>query len=298
MTLSWKKLSHVVILLFLVFLAIDASVALAQTPGSAFFGTRWNVPGPKNAVFSPPTVGGTFGNGAADWSVVAMGTPTLLPPDTDHPMGAMTLDFNALLPIVNPIRPAALFQQALNIWQVGSLGSWTNLGNVIDGGGDIGDNVAVGNTSDTGDIRAAVLQWINPEPSSQPDMDVIAHGFRPGTLVLGGTIGGDVHFRPHVMVDPTHGVNWVDNKKAPAGSVDLLTVMIHEVGHALGLLHNIGDPNSVMQPTYTGPNRKLSATDRRNIRQLYAAAGVPEPTCMVLFGMALPWLWSRRGCRV
>ncbi len=303
MNLSWKTLLQ----LFVVLLAtVDAATVCSQTPGSAFLGTRWDLPGPKDAVISPPTLGGTFGPGAADWSIVAAGITALIPPDSDHLLDPITLDFDKLLPPANAIRPVTLFELALNIWDVGSLGAWSNLGNAIDGGGDIGDNVAVGNTSDTGDIRAAVLRWDEEAPlSSQFNTDVIAHAFQPDTLaamLVVGTIGGDAHFRPHAYGpdglpntgdEEENGVIWVDDPLAPAGTVDLLTVMIHEVGHALGLDHNVGDMGSVMQPVYTGPKRSLSTTDKRNIRQLYGLA-VPEPTCAILLGIALPWLCSRR----
>ena len=292
-------LSHFVVLL----VAVDAATVFSQTPGSAFLGTRWDLVGPKHAVISPPTLGGTFGPGVADWSIVAPGITTLLPPDSDHLIDPITLDFDQLLPPANAIRPAALFQLALDIWSVGSLGAWSNAGNVMDGGGDIGDNVAA---SDMGFIRAAVLRWDEEvPPSSYVDYDVIAHAFQPDTLpasLVVGTIGGDTHFRPHAYGpdglpntgdEEEGGVVWVDDPLAPAGTVDLLTVMIHEVGHALGLDHNTGEMSSVMQPIYTGPKRSLSTTDKRNIRQLYGLA-VPEPTCVLLIGLALPCLCLRR----
>jgi Matrixin len=268
--------------------ALIWSPAAAQTPNSGFLGTRWDLPGPKSAVAAPP-----FGNGKADWSIVAAGVATNIPPDADHPINELTLDFDNLLPPPNVpnigdnvVRSDALLQVAINIWQVGSLNTFTNLGQVADGGGVIGANAAASNA---GDIRAAVLRFLQPPPvESQPDTETLAHAFRPDTMGTGlgpGTIGGDIHFRPHkygpdgmpnTIDDDPNGVIWVNDANAPFGTVDLLTVMIHEVGHAIGLDHNTDDNMSVMQPNYMGSRRALSNTDMLNVQQLYGAQ-VPEP---------------------
>ena len=234
-----------------------------------------------------------------------------MPPDADHPAGALTLNFDNLLPPPNVpnvgdnlVRPDALLQIAINTWAAGSAGTFTNLGQFLDGGGVIGANAAA---SDLADIRGAVLRFTDPvPPGSQTNMEVLAHAFRPDTLndALGpGTIGGDIHFRPNkygpdgipnTPDDEPNGVVWVNDPNAPFGTVDLLTVMIHEVGHAIGLDHNTGDAMSVMDPVYIGPRRGLSGTDKQNVQQLYGGVVAPEPSALCLISLGSPLLAARR----
>lgn len=137
-------------------------------------------------------------------------------------------------------------------------------------------------------------------PSYQPNMDILAHAFKPDTIALNsivgfGSLGGDVHFRPSKLQDPVNGITWVDKLVPAAGEVDLETVMLHEIGHALGLDHNTGDANSVMQPVYGGVRRNLSMTDIANITQLYSPPLIaPEPASFVPLGLGLVVLLKRR----
>jgi hypothetical protein len=278
----------------------QVSFAPAQTPNSSFLGSRWDLPGPGNA--KKVNNGADYGPGEATFSIMGAGIGFQLnAPDPDHPANAVTFNFDTLLPLSPAGTAAALFQQAVNLWMNGSNLKFKSLGPVLDGGGPIGGPANMG--SNTGDIRAGVLKFTQPPPvESQPNMEVLAHAFQPDTATQGiifgaptfGSIGGDIHFRPHMNVDPS-GVNWVNDANAGFGQIDLLTVMIHEVGHALGLGHNTGDANSVMQPMYTGVKRQLSATDIMNIKELYSVQAAPEPASLAILMLAGTLAMKRRS---
>jgi Matrixin/PEP-CTERM motif len=330
--------------LLAVLAASCTATVYGQTADSKFLGTRWDKPGPKKAVKSPP-LGGTFGPGEANWSIVGAGIG--IAGGDAHP--GVTRKFDALLPNDPAGTAEALFQAALKTWADASVtpgnpgSGFKLLGKVADGGGLVGqgppDPANMINTDGTvGDIRAAVFPFEEQLQSQGNPFDVIAHAFYPDTdaqkvfYAAFASIGGDAHFRPHAFGldgmpntfdDEPTGVKWIDWQPgdpmaippippdpAPAfDEIDLYTVMLHEVGHALGLGHNLvpdpanmgqfipADNNSVMVPTYPGIRQMLSATDIANIRQLYRAVPEPSTIGLAIVGCVTMGLMARRRRR-
>jgi hypothetical protein len=233
--------------------------------------------------------------GAATFSIMGGGLLALDPPvdvaDSGH-MGIPTRPITDLgvvdnvtgLPWLEPDYEAAI-NWAMDTWAAASL--FTNLGSTIDGGGPIGD-------FSSSDIRVGVREIALP--SGQPQFSQLAHGFQPDTATtptaanagLGNAwLGGDIHFN----FDPgpvQSNLMWVDDPADLSGdpTFDFKTVLLHEVGHALGLSHNVEDsmvdPNAVMAPIYPGARRTLHPDDIAGIQTLY---GIPEPTSLALLAL-------------
>lgn len=170
---------------------------------------------------------------------------------------------------------AALFDWALDSWA--SVSGFRNLGRVNDGGANVGASEADG--GHVGDIRIAAWELTSAS--------LVAHAFQPGTEAiygLGGTLAGDLH------LDVNR--NWVDDPLAGPSSTrfDIYTIVLHEMGHALGLGHSTVR-GSVMENAYRGAKRELTPDDVAGIQSLY---GVPEPGTAVLVVVAVV-VFAMRG---
>jgi hypothetical protein len=174
-----------------------------------------------------------------------------------------------------------LINTTLNIWA--TVSGFTNLGQVADGGADAGAPEA--NGGHLGDIRVAA--WTINEPT------VLAHAFQPGTesIFADGTIAGDIH----IDVPRT----WVDqpNDSVFDQDIDLFTVVLHELGHALGLGHS-NVTGSVMEPIYSGGRRTLHTDDIAGIRSLYGIPELGTAILMALGSIALMRRQQRIGARI
>ena len=92
---------------------------------------------------------------------------------------------------------------------------------------------------------------------------VAAHAFGPGEYA----ISGDVHLDEEE--DWTLSVNRKDG-------TNLLGVLIHEIGHALGLSHS-KDLTSVMHPAFVSAKLDLNVDDIEHVQILYGKLNIfPE----------------------
>ncbi len=211
--------------------------------------SAWDI-GPNTA-----RIGGSPAPGGATFSIVPAGLKGARGVDTAH-AGNKTVDILELgLPDFTVEDYAALVHDALNVWAAAS--GFTNLGQVADGGVDGGTLTSKG--GHLGDIRVAAWEI--------PTEHTLAHAYQPGNddvLGMRGTIGGDVH------IDV--GTVWGDDPNDGTGDpdFDLFTVVLHELGHALGLDHS-DLSGSVMEPVYGGARRSLHADDRAGVWILYGS---------------------------
>jgi peptidoglycan hydrolase-like protein with peptidoglycan-binding domain len=112
---------------------------------------------------------------------------------------------------------------------------------------------------------------------------VLAHAFFPPPINPHPGIAGDMHFDDQETWATTHDGNG-------PGSIDLLSVAIHELGHALGLRHT-NVPEAIMYPTYSGNRRTLAADDISGIQSIYGSKDSPKKVSW--FKKLLEWLLER-----
>jgi hypothetical protein len=235
--------------------------------------TAWN-PGPNQV-----RTGGNPAPGSATFSIMAAGLGNAAPQiDGDHGNN-LTASITALnVPGWSFNDYVAALNWALNTWD--SVSGFTNLGLVPDGGGNAGATPANGGS--VGDIRVAAWELI---PTT-----LLAHTFQPGNESIfgpGGYIAGDMHLDiNHIWRDdPT------DLANDPDADYDIYTVLLHEMGHALGLMHPAVDTGSVMDASYGGARRALTADDIAGIQAIY---GVPEPSTLLLAALGAGLLFAAR----
>ena len=174
----------------------------------------------------------------------------------------------------------AIINNALNVWDAAS--GFTNFGMVADGG--VAGGAPMAQNGHIGDIRIGAFPFF---------FSVLGGTFRPSTELLslglplegqGGTIGGDIHMNNAVL--------WADDATdvLADSDVDFFSIMLHELGHALGLGHS-SVTSAVMFPSYSGAKRTLDSDDIAGIRAIYGpntpTSSVPEPTTTALLALGL-----------
>ena len=113
---------------------------------------------------------------------------------------------------------------------------------------------------------------------------ILAHAFLSLATTVSG-LAGDIHFNSDSVLD------WGIGDGLP--NIDFLEVVMHEIGHALGLRHVAGE-DAIMNPFHgvrferTRPVFLLPA-DIAAVRAIYGAGvgsvqPIPEPSTLILVG--------------
>jgi hypothetical protein len=119
-------------------------------------------------------------------------------------------------------------------------------------------------------------------PSGAPGACAAADGFLGRTFFPGTRNGGTVELCDDApfSLDPDDG------------QIDLFTVLLHELGHAIGIEHSTED-GSIMGPAYLGPVAGPALTDARAAQRIYGSPdGSVTPDRVTLPGARLEQLYA------
>lgn len=266
---------------------------------------------------TPKWGGSTLGTGATiTWSLIPDGTDVLrtadlpsLPPGTneflfqDFWTGPSDLASVYSQLDADPLVGEALFRTALtNAFNTWSAVTDLNFVEVTDSGLQLAHPEATG--VNAGDIRIGAF------PASGFFDSVAAWGFEPpgGTAFVTGynpTVAGDLSLNKAALFGVAPGLEGEAFDFSQGFFNDIEGLLLHEIGHALGLTHPAGlTADELASVMYVGPgccdniHRTLGADDIAGIQALYGVRPVPLPATVWMFAsaiMALGVLGRRRA---